>query len=65
VSSVADKYALLPKDGDFVFDFNKAQFPMANRKTFPALVGTGVALAPGTVQGECPITNLSTFMPPL
>lgn len=43
--SAVDRYAIVPKDTDFVFDFNKASFPMANRKTFPALVGTDLALA--------------------
>ncbi|KAH8710018.1 RmlC-like cupin domain-containing protein [Phaeosphaeriaceae sp. PMI808] len=44
--SAADRYNLLSKDSDFVYDWNKpGANPFANRKSFPALVGTGVALA--------------------
>jgi hypothetical protein len=55
--SAADRFALLPNNDDFVFDFNKKQegagkggmLIAANRKTFPALVGTGSGMAFGTV----------------
>jgi len=50
-SRATDRYALLPKDSDFVFDFSKGG-PFANRKTFPALVGSGGALAVGQMAGE-------------
>ncbi|KAK5654064.1 hypothetical protein OQA88_7744 [Cercophora sp. LCS_1] len=45
-----DRYKLLPDDKDFVFDHNTAVFPMANRKTFPALVGSGISLAIAEIQ---------------
>jgi hypothetical protein len=65
VSSAADRFALLPKDEDFVFDFNKEQenpglggkIIAANRKTFPALVSTSASMAVGTVN-PC---GLNTF----
>ncbi|CAJ0549618.1 Ff.00g032310.m01.CDS01 [Fusarium sp. VM40] len=55
--TAADRFALLPNNDDFVFDFNKKQegagkggmLIAANRKTFPALVGTGSGMAFGTV----------------
>lgn len=55
--SAAGRFALLPNNDDFVFDFNKKQegagkggmLIAANRKTFPALVGTGSGMAFGTV----------------
>ncbi|KAK4102595.1 putative spherulin [Parathielavia hyrcaniae] len=40
-----EKYPLLTKDKDFVFDFNNAPFPLANRKSFPALIGSDLAIA--------------------
>ncbi|KAL2169407.1 hypothetical protein VTG60DRAFT_6036 [Thermothelomyces hinnuleus] len=49
--TAVDRYQILPNDEDFVFDFNKATFPMANRKTFPALVGTNLALAIAEIEG--------------
>ena len=43
--SAADRYNLL-SDSDFVYDWNKAGAnPFANRKSFPALVGAGAAVA--------------------
>ncbi|KAK3944773.1 Spherulin-1A 1 [Diplogelasinospora grovesii] len=54
----SDRYLLLPNDTDFMFDFNKTQsssrnaggsLSLANRKTFPALVGTGSSMAVGVV----------------
>ncbi|KAK4225060.1 putative spherulin [Podospora fimiseda] len=40
-----DRYALL-KDQDFIFDFSAPNAPpIADRKSFPALVGTNVAVA--------------------
>ncbi|KAF2754342.1 RmlC-like cupin [Pseudovirgaria hyperparasitica] len=43
--TAADRYALLPNDSDFVYDFNTASPQLPNRKNFPALVGTGVSMA--------------------
>ncbi|KAJ5359573.1 spherulin [Penicillium cataractarum] len=44
--SAAERYQLLPKDEDFVFDFNKnAELPLANRKNFPALTGYGASFS--------------------
>lgn len=62
--SAADRYALLPDDKQFVFDFNQeqkgagkgGQLVAANRKTFPALVGTGAGMAVGRV-GPCGINT--------
>jgi hypothetical protein len=60
LTSAADRFALLPNDKDFVFDFNKKQenpgkggeLIAANRKTFPALVGTGSGMAFGRIDGK-------------
>ncbi|KAF3398133.1 hypothetical protein F1880_006360 [Penicillium rolfsii] len=44
--SAADRYALLPKDEDFVYDFSKnPALPLADGKSFPALVGTGLSFS--------------------
>ncbi|KAJ5294750.1 hypothetical protein PENANT_c014G10666 [Penicillium antarcticum] len=40
-----DRYKLLPKDEDFVFDFTNSKAPFANRQTFPALVGSGMSIS--------------------
>jgi Cupin len=55
--TAVDRFALLPSDADFVFDFANPSLKgkggkggdliAANRKTFPALVGTGVGMAVG------------------
>ncbi|TLS20362.1 uncharacterized protein PpBr36_11365 [Pyricularia pennisetigena] len=63
--SAADRFNLLPDDSQFVFNFNQTQegagdggmLVVANRKTFPALVGTGSGMAVGRV-GPC---GLNTF----
>ncbi|ENH63361.1 Spherulin-1B [Fusarium oxysporum f. sp. cubense race 1] len=55
--TAADRFALLPEDDDFVFDFNKKQdnpgkggeLIAANRANFPALVGTGAGMAFGRI----------------
>ncbi|KAK1964278.1 RmlC-like cupin [Colletotrichum eremochloae] len=55
--TAADRFKLLPDDKQFVFDFNQPQnnpgkggeLIAANRKTFPALVGTGSGMALGRV----------------
>ncbi|KAL8352027.1 hypothetical protein RB601_002382 [Gaeumannomyces tritici] len=55
--TAADRFALLPDDKQFIFDFNQKQanpgkggeLVAANRKTFPALVGTGAGMAVGRV----------------
>lgn len=56
--TAADRFALLPKNEDFRFDFNTPQanpgrggeIIAANRKTFPALVGTGAGMAVGRLK---------------
>lgn len=56
--TAADRFALLPDDKQFIFDFNAPQanpgkggeLVAANRKTFPALVGTGSGMAVGRVK---------------
>ncbi|KAF4345358.1 spherulin 1A precursor [Fusarium beomiforme] len=55
--TAADRFALLPEDDDFVFDFNKKQdnpgkggeLIAANRANFPALVGTSAGMAFGRI----------------
>ncbi|EAQ89502.1 hypothetical protein CHGG_06121 [Chaetomium globosum CBS 148.51] len=54
---IAARRHILTKNEDFVFDFNTAPFPMANRKTFPALVGTDIALAITAIEG-CSMASL-------
>jgi len=56
----SDRFKLLPKNEDFVFNFNQEKGKggkggdlfAANRKTFPALVGTGSGMAVGFL-GPC------------
>ncbi|KAF5019419.1 hypothetical protein F66182_8573 [Fusarium sp. NRRL 66182] len=56
-ASAADRFTLLPENNDFIFDFNQeqqnpgkgGQLIAANRKTFPALVGTGSGMALGRI----------------
>ncbi|OAQ74418.1 cupin [Purpureocillium lilacinum] len=63
--SAIDRYNLLPNDTQFVFDFNAGtpdrgkggDIVIANRKTFPALVGTGASMAVGRI-GPCGINTL-------
>lgn len=50
--SEIDRYSILNKDSDFVFDFKTAPFPLANRKFWPALEGTGLAFAPAVFPGN-------------
>jgi hypothetical protein len=60
--TAADRYSLLPENKDFVFDFGASptrgkggkggDLVAANRKTFPALVGTGSGMAVGFL-GAC------------
>jgi len=60
--TAVDRFALLPDDKSFVFDFNNpaakgkggkgGDLIAANRKTFPALVGTGAGMAVGFL-GPC------------
>ncbi|OQE24295.1 hypothetical protein PENSTE_c007G03840 [Penicillium steckii] len=47
--TTVDRYQILSKDEDFVFDFNKTQIPFANRKTFPALTGYGTSFSLGSL----------------
>lgn len=59
-TSAADRFSLLPNNEDFIFDFNQeqqnpglgGQLVAANRKTFPALVGSGAGMALGRVDGK-------------
>ncbi|GKT59211.1 cupin [Colletotrichum tofieldiae] len=63
--TAADRFKLLPDDKQFVFDFNQPQnnpgkggeLVAANRKTFPALVGTGSAMALARL-GACAMNTL-------
>ncbi|KAM7196822.1 RmlC-like cupin domain containing protein [Rhypophila sp. PSN 637] len=55
--TATDRYSILTKDKDFVYDFTNAPFPLANRKFFPALTGTGLAIAPA-VFPACSIASL-------
>jgi hypothetical protein len=56
--SAVDRYALLPKDEDFVFDFSKnAALPLAGRKSFPALVGTGLSFSLSQLPGMIAIAR--------
>jgi hypothetical protein len=56
--TAVDRFALLPDDKQFIFDFNTPQanpgkggeLVAANRKTFPALVGTGSGMAVGRIK---------------
>jgi len=59
--TAVDRFALLPNNDQFVFDFGKPGPPpsgksgnlvAANRKTFPALVSTGAGMAVGFL-GPC------------
>lgn len=58
--TAADRFKLLPVDSQFVFNFNKVKGAggkggdlfAANRKTFPALVGTNSGMAVGFL-GPC------------
>ncbi|KAK4195236.1 putative Spherulin [Triangularia verruculosa] len=45
--SGVDRAALLPQDKDYVYNFSQNPGRFADRKTFPALVGTGGSLAVG------------------
>jgi hypothetical protein len=51
IHSAVDRYKLLPKDEDFVFDFTKSETPFANRKNFPALVGSGTSFSVAQLPG--------------
>ena len=51
--SQADRIDLLPADSDFHFDFSvNTNTPVATRKSFPALVGSGASMAVSTF-GPC------------
>ena len=64
-TSVQDKFNLLANDSDFVFDFNRSvpggtggTVVAANRKSFPALVGTGASMAVGWIERKCALAIL-------
>lgn len=60
-NTTADRFDVLPQDEQFKFDFNhpsltgkggkRGDVIAANRKTFPALVGTGSGMAVGFLKG--------------
>ncbi|GFF79963.1 hypothetical protein CNMCM6936_003307 [Aspergillus lentulus] len=43
--TAVERYKLLPKDEDFVFNFAGASFPVATSQNFHALVGTGISFS--------------------
>ncbi|KAE8150845.1 RmlC-like cupin domain-containing protein [Aspergillus avenaceus] len=45
--TAVERYKLLPKDEDFVFDFAKSEVAVASSQNFPALVGTNTAFSIG------------------
>ncbi|KAL5338363.1 RmlC-like cupin domain-containing protein [Aspergillus crustosus] len=45
--TAVERYALLPNDEDFVFDFNHGAVPIASSANFPPLVGTGISFNTG------------------
>ncbi|BAE58607.1 unnamed protein product [Aspergillus oryzae RIB40] len=53
-----ERYQLLPKDEDFVFNFTASEVPVATSQIFPALVGTGASFSigelPGIFSEHCP-----------
>lgn len=50
--SAAERYSILSDDKDFVFDLGQNNFQsIANRQTFPAMVGTGTSIAAATFPG--------------
>ncbi|KAG7428785.1 Spherulin-1B [Fusarium oxysporum f. sp. raphani] len=63
--TAADRFDLLPDNTQFIFDFNQRQgaageggnLTVANRKTFPALIGTGAGMAVGHI-GPCGLNTL-------
>lgn len=69
---IVDRLALLPENDNFVFDFNQAQqnpgqggeIVSANRKNFPALVGTGAGMAVGRI-GRKHLHTHASILPPV
>ncbi|KAM3456967.1 hypothetical protein MY3296_001337 [Beauveria thailandica] len=56
--SFAERYGILADDKDFVFDLGQNGFQsIANRQTFPAMVGTGTSIAAAKFPG-CSISKL-------
>jgi hypothetical protein len=49
--SAIERYKLLPKDEDFVFNFAGTSLPIATSQNFPALVGTGVSFSISQLPG--------------
>jgi hypothetical protein len=49
--SAIERYKLLPKDEDFVFNFAAASFPVATSQNFHALVGTGISFSISQLPG--------------
>ncbi|KAL3475853.1 RmlC-like cupin domain-containing protein [Aspergillus californicus] len=50
-----ERFALIPDDESFVFDFKTAQIPIATSQNFPPLVGTGISFN----MGELPACSMS------
>ncbi|KAB8251391.1 RmlC-like cupin domain-containing protein [Aspergillus flavus] len=50
-----ERYQLLSKDEDFVFNFTASEVPVATSQSFPALVGTGASFS----IGELPACSMS------
>ncbi|RDW76513.1 germin family protein [Aspergillus mulundensis] len=48
-STATERFALLPNDSDFIFDFTTAQTPIATSQNFPPLVGTGLSFNMGSL----------------
>ncbi|KAL4906006.1 hypothetical protein BDW74DRAFT_152439 [Aspergillus multicolor] len=44
-----ERFALLPNDSDFIFDFNTAETPIATSQNFHPLVGTGISFNMGSL----------------
>ncbi|KAJ3498171.1 hypothetical protein NLG97_g1332 [Lecanicillium saksenae] len=56
--SAAERYNILSDDKDFIFDLGQNNFAsIANRQTFPAMVGTGTSIAAARFPG-CSISKL-------
>ncbi|KAJ4164337.1 hypothetical protein LMH87_006014 [Akanthomyces muscarius] len=57
-NSMAERYGILADDKDFVYNLGQNDFQsIANRQTFPAMVGTGTSIAAARFPG-CSISKL-------
>ncbi len=57
---MAERYGILADDKDFVYNLGQNDFQsIANRQTFPAMVGTGTSIAAARFPGMPPtITSI-------